>query len=498
MSEQAVPIDPSQDVPQPDHARVAPQSTAPYRSRWSRFISTVCAGILIAALGTILWSSATVPKLDRFEHPDQALELMVGRMMEAQDGLLRSPKWHQKLVEWTSGSNDAERAQAIDWYRELVQTTQNPISKLRLAILLGESGRPAEALTEAQTWQASDGSMTLFGQLIHAAYGDGTLEPVREAELQASLAEILPNGWFYNHLAARLADRAGDAELLSTLDRQIMIRGTQAQRWTDRLVEFELVCLIIGSVMLVGIVYMHRQGVDMLRLHLPGIPPPWSGETGAAVLLRGGALGAMLTVAFLSVPSFEHVSLRALAIPVANVPLLALAYVQLLKPAHLSFRDGFGLRIDSVSHGRLIGLTFAVIAAGLWGEWVMGRGMEVLGLTNHWTEWFDPDLVWAPPSVLGISLLEYVVFAPIFEELAFRGIFYAMLRRRFSFLPAALISTSVFALAHGYGLIGFISVLWSGFLWAWIYERTGSLIPGMIAHATNNLLVCLMVMSLLR
>ncbi|MBH0189712.1 MAG: CPBP family intramembrane metalloprotease, partial [Nitrospira sp.] len=43
-----------------------------------------------------------------------------------------------------------------------------------------------------------------------------------------------------------------------------------------------------------------------------------------------------------------------------------------------------------------------------------------------------------------------------------------------------------------------ISVLWSGFLWPWIYEKTGSLIPGMIAHAMNNLLVSLTVMALLR
>jgi hypothetical protein len=65
-------------------------------------------------------------------------------------------------------------------------------------------------------------------------------------------------------------------------------------------------------------------------------------------------------------------------------------------------------------------------------------------------------------------------------------------------LPAAFISAGLFALAHGYGLIGCVSVLWSGFLWAWIYEKTGSLIPGMIAHALNNLLVCLTVMALLR
>jgi membrane protease YdiL (CAAX protease family) len=189
--------------------------------------------------------------------------------------------------------------------------------------------------------------------------------------------------------------------------------------------------------------------------------------------------------------------LRALAIPLAYLPLLALAYVQLLKPAGLTFRNGFGLRIKRENLGYLVSAILAVVAAGLWGEWVMGRAAEFLNLNDHWTEWFDQDLVWGTPSVWAVSVLEYVVFAPIFEELAFRGLLFAMLRRRFEFLPAALMSAGLFALAHGYSLIGFVSVLWSGFLWAWIYERTGSLIPGMVAHATNNLLVCLTVMALL-
>ena len=63
---------------------------------------------------------------------------------------------------------------------------------------------------------------------------------------------------------------------------------------------------------------------------------------------------------------------------------------------------------------------------------------------------------------------------------------------------AAVISAGIFAAAHGYGWIGFASVFWSGVLWAWIYEKTGSLLPGMLAHAANNLLVCLSVMALLR
>jgi membrane protease YdiL (CAAX protease family) len=235
-----------------------------------------------------------------------------------------------------------------------------------------------------------------------------------------------------------------------------------------------------------------------LRLHLPGVPPPWPGGIGAAVLLRGGALGAVISVGFLSFPPVEHASLRALAIPLANLPLLALAYTHLLKPAGLDFWNGFGLRIASGQRWRLVGIVLVVVAAGLWGEWIMGRVAEGLSLTNHWTEWFDPDLVWASGPTLAISLLEYVVFAPLFEELAFRGLLYALLRRRLRFMPAALLSASLFALAHGYGVIGCVSVLWSGFLWAWIYEKTGSLVPGIIAHALNNLLVCLAVMALLR
>lgn len=498
MSEAALQIGQPHGFAKIDARSVSPQSTAPFRSGFSLVVSVVSATVLVAALGAILRFSATLPKLERFEEPDRALELMVSRTMEAQDGLHQSPEWQQWLAEWTVGSNEAERAQALQWYQELVHTTGDPLSKLRLAILQGESGHEADALAEVGTWQDLDSPLPFFGQLIEVAYGTRSLDKAHEMELQAALAETLPAGWFYNHLAARLAQRASDQALLATVERQTAVRGELVQGWLRMLIIFELACLIIGSVMLLGIVRLRGQRTDILRLHLPGVPPPWPGGIGTAVLLRGGALGAVVSVAFLSFAPVENVSLRALAIPLANLPLLALAYVHLLKPAGLNFWNGFGLHIECARLGRLVGIVLAVVAAGLWGEWVMGRVAESLSLTNHWTEWFDPDLVWAPGSVLAISLLEYVVFAPIFEELAFRGLLYAILRRRFQFIPAAFISASLFAIAHGYGLIGFISVLWSGFLWAWIYEKTGSLIPGMIAHALNNLLVCLAVMALLR
>jgi hypothetical protein len=63
---------------------------------------------------------------------------------------------------------------------------------------------------------------------------------------------------------------------------------------------------------------------------------------------------------------------------------------------------------------------------------------------------------------------------------------------------AAVASGCLFAAAHGYGLAGFASVFVSGILWALAYEKSRSLLPGIIAHAVNNLSVTLTYLVLLR
>jgi membrane protease YdiL (CAAX protease family) len=80
----------------------------------------------------------------------------------------------------------------------------------------------------------------------------------------------------------------------------------------------------------------------------------------------------------------------------------------------------------------------------------------------------------------------------------FRGLLFATLRRRFGVAGAALLSAALIAIAHGYGVLGFGAVFWSGLLWAWAYERTGSLLPSMAAHAVDNLMATLSVILVLR
>src|SRR5512147_3032371 len=153
MAENTLPFDRPQEPAEVDARPLSGRFTKPFQSEFSRVVNVFSAAILLATIGTILWSSATFPKLDRFEEPDRALELMVSRMMEAQEGLQHSPMWQQRLAEWTVGSSEKERLQAIQWYSELAQTNGDPFSKLRLAILQGEFGQERDALDEAKTWQ---------------------------------------------------------------------------------------------------------------------------------------------------------------------------------------------------------------------------------------------------------------------------------------------------------------------------------------------------------
>jgi membrane protease YdiL (CAAX protease family) len=477
----------------------APPAVGSWPRHYSATVTWLSAFFLLLSFAAVVLMASSTMKIDRLEAPEHALSLMVGRTMDVQEGLKRVPAWERRMMDWVSGDGAAERAQAVAWYQELAARSDDPAVSLHLAILQAESGQVSQALLSAHEWDRKDAPFPQYAEIVRAAYSEEEA-PDRDAveAIQHRLADALPVGWFYDRIMIQLAHRAGHTDLATVIQEQSDTRAARLYGYSRRLTVVELGIMLTGSYCLVMIWLSRRNGQNLIRLHDPGIPPPWPGSVGTAVLLRGGAVGAIIMAVFLIYVPPENASLRALAIPLTNLPLLGLAYYHLFRPAGMSFEEGFGLGLPWAAFRRLLIAVLSVVAAGLWGEWFMDRLTEQWQLTSHWTEWFDEDLVWGSSSLTMVSLLEYVILAPLFEELVFRGLLFAILRRRFRFLPAALISALVFGLAHGYGVVGLISVCWSGVLWAWIYEKTGSLGPGILAHAINNLFVCLAVMSLLR
>ena len=79
------------------------------------------------------------------------------------------------------------------------------------------------------------------------------------------------------------------------------------------------------------------------------------------------------------------------------------------------------------------------------------------------------------------------LLAPLGEELLFRGILFGWLRR-WGFVLAAIISAAVFGTAHGFNVV-FPAAIVLGLLNAYVYEKSGSIWPSVVAHATNNVFI---------
>lgn len=78
------------------------------------------------------------------------------------------------------------------------------------------------------------------------------------------------------------------------------------------------------------------------------------------------------------------------------------------------------------------------------------------------------------------------LIAPLAEETIFRGFFYGWLRRHLPVLPAVVICAAVFALSHAVVVLA-LPLFAVGVVLALLYEYSGSLIPGAIAHGLFNL-----------
>ncbi len=95
-----------------------------------------------------------------------------------------------------------------------------------------------------------------------------------------------------------------------------------------------------------------------------------------------------------------------------------------------------------------------------------------------------------PPGIASIAgiVLAYLAIAvvgPVVEELLFRGLLTAGLRRRFGAWRTALFTAALFALAHFIPRV-MPAVFLLGLALAFVYERIGSTAPGMLVHCLYN------------
>jgi hypothetical protein len=82
-------------------------------------------------------------------------------------------------------------------------------------------------------------------------------------------------------------------------------------------------------------------------------------------------------------------------------------------------------------------------------------------------------------------LITGILLAPLFEETVFRGFLFGGLRKRLGWIKAALISSALFGASH-LSIAAFIPTFTLGFLFAFLYQRSNSIWPGIVLHTLIN------------
>jgi uncharacterized protein len=95
-----------------------------------------------------------------------------------------------------------------------------------------------------------------------------------------------------------------------------------------------------------------------------------------------------------------------------------------------------------------------------------------------------------PPGlgpILGVVLAytAVAIVGPLVEELIFRGLLTAGLRRRFGAVRTAVLTALFFAIAHFIPRV-MPAVFVLGLALAFVYERVGSTVPGVLIHCLYN------------
>jgi membrane protease YdiL (CAAX protease family) len=92
------------------------------------------------------------------------------------------------------------------------------------------------------------------------------------------------------------------------------------------------------------------------------------------------------------------------------------------------------------------------------------------------------------PWQLVLMVIALVVFAPLGEELLFRGLLLRGLVRRMRFWPAAVLSSALFAAAHADAYLLWpraVALVATGMVLAWVYRKRGYW-ASVTTHATVN------------
>lgn len=443
----------------------------PPRSVGSRFAPWTTAGYAVLWLLVVVQGWSPLLEDDAvvwLRYPESSAERMTERDLELAEAIESWQGPGASAIQSLYGGSAEALAYAIEVQRDVLAGRDDPATRGRLAVLLLEAGEREEALALLET-------------------------PAPDAATLEGLARDGLSPGYLDRAERAVADENGDEQSARAARARIRARG---QRWARR----SLSLLAASGVLIAAGAALVAAGGARARPWLGGHGrgAPWSLEDGVGVFVRGDFWNRLYFL-FLAWAGGHPAGAALTATPAgdllytwgslfAALPLVWLVHRHLLQPAGRGAATAFGLRPSPRRALRLLGVGLAAIALDLVGTHAISWASWGIGVGSSWAEGFDEDLVWGSTAEAALTTVDYVVWAPAFEELAFRGILYLSLRERLGSIPAALSTAGFFSVLHFYSLPGFGMTFWSALVWTLAFERTRSLLPGVAAHAVYNAL----------
>ncbi len=445
----------------------------------SPHVTALAVAVVVGMLLLEYWPRWTRDPADRLRAPELFAYKVLGRELEEAATWEAAPGWQRfwGILSGYEPKDTLERAR--DAFRAAYRARPQEHARWKLAVLEAEAGDRARAMVLAPGPTETDGSLGMWRDL-RDAYG-----PDPPGEVAPGASEEGPFAWFEDTVSLRVAERRGDSAAADRAREGLVRRGLARWREWAPLEAIELALIGLGLAIL-GIGWLRGRAWPVVG---GGVTvAPWTVGRGLATWFRGRALAEVFSWVIVWWAARGLRVVYAFHSALTAIPLILLGTGQLLRPAGLGLRSGFGLARPPAGLALLAAATLALLSLDWTGGRLLGCGLSRVGVSSHWSEWPQEFLLLAGPAELALDLLDSIVWAPIFEEIVFRGFLYTTLRSRLGPLASAGLSGLVFGATHVYDLPGFLEIAWMGFVGALAYERTRSLLPCMLAHSIHNIL----------
>lgn len=160
-----------------------------------------------------------------------------------------------------------------------------------------------------------------------------------------------------------------------------------------------------------------------------------------------------------------------------------------LVAAAVAWWVGPGIRAFALRNPRSLAWPVALfggLTVGVFPGWVASFLMKYLPMLDLGGLGKVSEMIAGATGIeLVLVALGICVAAPLVEELCFRGLLYELFGGDANPI-AAWVGTSILFAAYHADPVHVVAVLFTGFFLGWLRMRTGSILPGIVAHAVNN------------